>query len=67
MSIAEKVEEKMKVLEDLMVNQMHIETPSAVAESIERLSIYWAHIPDSDKDYIDCAREALKNKTEWVA
>ena len=66
MSIAEKVEGKMKALEHLMITQMHIESPSVVAESIEGLSMYWAHIPDSDKDYIDCAREALKNKTEWV-
>lgn len=66
MNIAEKVEGKMKALEHLMVTQMHIEMPSAVAESIEGLSMYWAHIPDSDKDYIDCAREALKSKTEWV-
>ena len=66
MNIAEKVELKMKALEHLMVTQMHIELPSSVAESIEGLSMYWAHLPDSDKDYIDCAREALLNKTEWV-
>ncbi len=64
--LVEKIERKMKALEHLMNTQMHIELPSAVAESIEGLSMYWAHIPDGDKDYIECAREALKNKTEWV-
>lgn len=65
MSIAEKVERKMQALEHLMNTQMHIELPSAVAESIESLSIYWAHMSDEDKDYVDCASDALKEKRKW--
>jgi hypothetical protein len=65
MSIAEKVERKMQALEHLMNTQMHIELPSAVAESIESLSIYWAHLSDEDKDYVDCASDALKEKRKW--
>jgi hypothetical protein len=65
MSIAEKVERKMQALEHLMNTQMHIELPSAVAESSESLSIYWAHLSDADKDYVDCASDALKEKRKW--
>jgi hypothetical protein len=64
--IAEKVEEKMVVLEALMIAQEHINSPLKVADVIESLSIYWAHIPDGDKDYIECAREAMKNGTDWI-
>ena len=67
MSIAEKVEQKMAALEQLMNTQMHIEMPSAVAESIDSLSIYWEHLSDEDKDYIDCAADAMKEKREWIA
>jgi hypothetical protein len=66
MSIAEKVERKMQALEHLMNAQMHIEMPSSVAESIESLSIYWAHLSDEDKDYINCAADAMKEKREWI-
>lgn len=65
MTIAEKVERKMLALEHLMNTQMHLELPSAVAESIEGLSMYWAHLSDEDKDYIDCASDALKEKRKW--
>jgi len=66
MSIAEKVERKMQALEHLMNAQMHIETPNAVAELIESLSKYWAHMTDEDKDYVDCAHDAMKEKREWI-
>jgi hypothetical protein len=66
MSISEKVERKMQALEHLMNTQMHIEMPSAVAESIESLSKYWEHLSDEDKDYIDCAHDAMKEKREWT-
>lgn len=65
MNIVEKVERKMKALEHLMNTQMHIELPSAVKESIEGLSIYTTHLSDEDKDFIDCAADALKNKRKW--
>jgi len=65
MTITEKVERKMAALEHLMNTQMHLELPSSVAESIEGLSMYWAHLSDEDKDYIDCASDALKNKRKW--
>jgi len=64
--ISEIVEKKMNVLELYMNTQEHINSPPKVANVIESLSIYWAHIPDGDKDYIECAREAMKNGTEWL-
>ena len=66
MNIAEKVERKMAALEHLMKTQMHIKLPSSVAESIESLSMYWGHLSDEDKDFVDCASDALKNKREWL-
>jgi len=65
MNIAEKVERKMAALEHLMNTQTHLELPSAVAESIGSLSLYWAHMSDADKDYVDCASDALKEKRKW--
>ena len=65
MNIAEKVERKMKALEHLMNIQMHIKLPSAIVECIESLSMYWEHLSDEDKDYINCASDALKAKRKW--
>jgi hypothetical protein len=64
--ILEKVEEKMAVLEILMDMQEHINSPEKVQDIISSISLYWAHVPDGDKDYVECAREAMKNGTEWL-
>ena len=64
--IAEKVEEKMVALEVLMAAQEQINSPEKVQDIISSISLYWAHVSDDDKDYVECAREAMVNKTEWV-
>lgn len=63
--IAEKIERKMAALEHLMTTQMHITLPYSVSESLDGLSMYWGHMNDADKDYVHCARDALKEKLEW--
>lgn len=65
MTIAEKIERKMAALEHLMTTQMHITLPDSVAEAFDGLSMYWGHMDDADKDYVQCAKEALKEKLEW--
>lgn len=65
MNIAEKVERKMASLEHLMNTQVHLELPSAVSEVIESLSMYWEHMSEEDRDYVDCASDALKSKRKW--
>lgn len=65
MTIAEKIERKMASLEHLMNTQMHITLPYSVTEALDGLSMYWGHMGDADKDYVQCAREALKEKLEW--
>ena len=65
MNITEKVELKMSALESMMNKQTHLEAPSIVAESIESLSMYWEYMSDEDKDYVDCASDALKAKRKW--
>ena len=63
--IAEKIERKMAAIEHLMLTQMHITLPEAVLESLDNISIYWGHMGDADKDYVQCARIALEEKLEW--
>ncbi len=65
MNIAEKIERKMASLEHLMNTQVHLELPSAVSEVIESLSMYWEHLSEEDRDYVDCASDALKSKRKW--
>ena len=67
MSIADKIETKMVELENLMNNRVHLTDPSKVVALVASVSMYWAHMNDDDKDYIDCAIDALENEREWDA
>lgn len=66
MSIADKIEEKMAALESMMREQIHLEDPSRVEALMSNISMYWAHMNDDDKDYVDCAKWALDEKREWI-
>lgn len=66
MSIADKIETKMTMLEGLMNSQGHLKTPSIVVDLLDSISMYWAHMSDEDKDYVDCAKYAMENKMEWI-
>ena len=64
-----KIQEKIKVLmDDLqedMENQIHISNPSKVLNQVDRVSLYWSHMNDEDKDYIHAVRFAIEEDMEW--
>lgn len=66
MSIADKIESKLDELENMMYFQVHLTDPTKVSDLLDSLSMYWEHIGDDDKDFIECASDVLKNKREWI-
>lgn len=66
-TISEVIERKMNALEYLMKNQMHLEMPSVLSTLFEDLSKYVGSMSDQDKDYLDCAFDAMKSKRKWIA
>lgn len=63
--IAEKVDDLLDELQELMESGSHISDPSKVEEVLDRLSLYWAHLGDENVDYIQASRIALEEKIEW--
>jgi hypothetical protein len=64
MSIAEKIEEKMLVLESLMDENGKIDSPEEVEVVLKSLSMYWEHMSDDDKDFVEFVRNTLKFNME---
>ena len=60
-----KINNRLDNLEILMCSQKHLSEPGVVVECIDSLTKFWSILSDEDKDYIECARFALENKSEW--
>lgn len=64
-NLREKINKRMDTLQWCMETQMHITDPSLVMNQLELVSKFWSVLSDEDKDYIDCAKYALDEQTEW--
>lgn len=64
-NLKSKINNRLDDLEKLMGDQKHLTNPDIVVECIDSITKFWSVLNDEDKDYIECARFALENKSEW--
>jgi len=65
--IQAKITPLMDQIQSMMEANVHLNDDISELETlISRVSIYWAHMSDEDKDYIHGARYAIEEKAEWV-
>lgn len=60
-----KLELHMRAIQDLMEENIHLDDPEYVMAHIDSIMGYWKYLDDGDKDYIDAAKYAIKEKKEW--
>lgn len=65
MSVRDKINERMDVLQAMMENNVHLDSPEIVEQHIRTVSKFWSVLSDEDKDYIHGARYAIEEKVEW--
>lgn len=65
MSLQDKIKERMDILQDMMEDNVHIDSPDIVEEHITTVSKFWSVLSEEDRDYIHCARYAIEEKLEW--
>ena len=65
MSIKEKINERLDVLQSKLKNGNHLDNPSEIEELIESISKFWSVLEDEDREYIQAARYAIDNKMDW--
>ena len=59
------VNEKLNQLEQSLLTQDHINTPIEFLNQLVSLSKYFHLMSDEDRDYVNCAKEALEDQIEW--
>lgn len=65
MSLQDKIKDRMDLLQDMMEDNVHIDSPDIVEEHIRTVSKFWSVLSDEDRDYIHGARYAIEEKMEW--
>lgn len=65
MSIRDKINQRMDVLQAMMEDNVHLDSPEIVEQHIQTVSKFWSVLSDEDKDYIHGARYAIEEKVEW--
>ena len=65
MTTQETIKLKMHHLEKSLLNQDHMNDPIEFLTQLMSLSKYFHLMSDEDRDYVNCAKEALEEQIEW--
>ena len=65
MTTKDIVNKNLNQLEQSLLNQDHINTPIEFLIQLVSLSKYFHLMSDEDRDYVNCAKEALEDQIEW--
>jgi hypothetical protein len=60
-----KIEERMDKLQALMESNKHLENPAEAYNLTMRVSCFWSILSEEDREYIQCAQDAIEDKLEW--
>lgn len=60
-----KIKERMDKIQTWMESNYHLDYPDEVYELTLNVSLFWSILSEEDRDYIQCAQEAIENKIEW--
>ena len=64
--IKDKITKIMDEIQIIMESNGHLNGEiEKLEELFSKVSIYWAHMDDGDKDYIDGAKTAIEDKIKW--
>ena len=65
MTIQDTINNKLNQLEQSLLNQDHLNNPIEFLIQLVSLSKYFHLMSDEDRDYVNCAKEALEDQIEW--
>ena len=65
MSVRDKVNQRMDILQGWMEKNYHLKRPEVVEEHIQTITKFWSIMSEEDKDYIHGCRYAIEENTEW--
>ena len=65
MTLRQRIDLKMNVLQHWMETNYHLVDQKRVSEHTLSLSKFWSVLSEEDKDYVQVAQDAIEEKREW--
>ena len=60
-----RINKRMDKLEMFMENNIHLEKPLKVYNHTLKISKFWPLLSEEDREYIQCAQNAIEDGTKW--
>ena len=61
----EVINQRLDELQQLMEANQHLKTQELVYELTLEISKFWSVLSEEDRDYVQCAQDAIEEGREW--
>ena len=65
MDIRQKVTARIDELQRIMESNHHLTDPENAISLTYRISPFWAILSEEDREYVQCAQDAIEEGLEW--
>jgi len=65
MDIREKINFRLDELQSMMESNAHLTNPQQAIDLTHRISPFWAILSEEDREYVQCARDAIEEGWKW--
>ena len=66
MKLKEKIKFRMDHLQESMESNYHLKNPTEMYEMSLHVSKFWEVLSEEDRDYLQCAQDAIMDGREWT-
>ena len=62
-NLKDKINQRMDILQSWMEQDYHMKKPEVVYDHTLTISKFWSVLSEEDKEYIQCAQDAIETKS----
>ena len=63
--LRKKIQDRLDKLQAIMESNQHLENPAEAYNLTMRVSCFWSILSEEDREYLQCAQDAIADKLEW--
>lgn len=65
MDLRQKINHRLDMLQEMMENNEHLDNPTKAYDLTLRISPFWSILSEEDREYVQCAQDAIEEGWEW--
>jgi hypothetical protein len=65
LSLRERIDFRLDTLQSWMESNFHLENPSQAYALTLSISKFWSALSEEDREYVQCAQDAIEEGREW--